>query len=136
MHSRRMQMVMDRAAIALSTACAIHCLLLPILLVALPALATTSIGRESFHRLLLWFAFPVSVLALTQGCRRHKDRIVLIAGVLGLVLITTTTFIGESFLNENSERLAMVVGATALSFGHFRNYRLCNKNNCKNNCKF
>ncbi|WP_258001511.1 MerC domain-containing protein [Fischerella thermalis] len=130
MHSRRMQMIMDKAAIALSTTCAIHCLFLPILLVALPALATTSVGSESFHRLLLWFAFPVSVLALTQGCRRHKDRIVIGAGVLGLALLTTTAIAGHNLLSEDGERVATALGATVLAFGHIRNYRLCNKNKC------
>lgn len=130
MHSRRMQMIVDKAAIALSTTCAIHCLFLPILLVALPALATTSVGSESFHRLLLWFAFPVSVLALTQGCRRHKDRIVIGAGVLGLALLTTTAITGHNLLSEDGERIATTLGATVLAFGHIRNYRLCNKNKC------
>ncbi|MBW4431370.1 MAG: MerC domain-containing protein [Pelatocladus maniniholoensis HA4357-MV3] len=126
-----MQMVMDRTAIALSTTCAIHCLFLPVLLIMLPALATTSLGSENFHRLMLWFAFPVSVLALTQGCRRHKDRIVLTAGILGLVLLTTTAVFGHTLLTEDGERITTVLGATALAFGHIRNYRICNKNKCK-----
>ncbi|MFB2769601.1 MerC domain-containing protein [Pelatocladus sp. BLCC-F211] len=131
MRSRRMQMVMDKAAIALSTTCAIHCMFLPVLLVMLPALATTSLGSENFHRLMLWFAFPVSVLALTQGCRRHKDRIVLTAGILGLVLLVTTAVFGHTLLTEDGERIATVSGATALAFGHIRNYKLCGKNKCK-----
>ncbi|MCP6757467.1 MAG: MerC domain-containing protein [Fischerella sp. CENA71] len=131
MRSRRMQMIMDRAAIALSTTCAIHCLFLPVLLVILPALATTSLGSESFHRVLLWFAFPISVLALTQGCRRHKDRIVFMAGILGLVLLTATAIAGHTLLSEEGERVATVLGATALAVGHIRNYRLCNHNKCK-----
>ncbi|TFI56256.1 MerC domain-containing protein [Mastigocladus laminosus UU774] len=126
-----MQMVMDKAAIALSTTCAIHCMFLPVLLVMLPALATTSLGSENFHRLILWFAFPVSVLALTQGCRRHKDRIVLTSGILGLVLLITTAVFGHTLLTEDGERITTVLGATALAFGHIRNYRLCDKNQCK-----
>lgn len=124
-------MVMDKAAIALSTTCAIHCMFLPVLLVMLPALATTSLGSENFHRLILWFAFPVSVLALTQGCRRHKDRIVLTSGILGLVLLITTAVFGHTLLTEDGERITTVLGATALAFGHIRNYRLCDKNQCK-----
>jgi cytochrome c biogenesis factor len=130
-HSGRMQMLMDRTAIALSIACAIHCLLLPVIVVMLPAIATTSVGSESFHRLLLWFVFPTSVLAVGQGCRRHKDRTVITFVFLGLGLLLGTAIFGHEFLNEEGERLATVLGATLLAFGHVCNYRLCRKNKCK-----
>ncbi|WP_276751338.1 MerC domain-containing protein [Chlorogloeopsis fritschii] len=131
MRSGRMQMLMDRTAIALSTACAIHCLFLPVIIVMLPALATTSVGNESFHRFLLWFVFPISALALTQGCRRHKDRIVLAFGILGLGLLMATAIVGHEVVGEEGERLATVSGAMLLAFGHIRNYRLCRKNKCR-----
>ncbi|QSJ20917.1 MerC domain-containing protein [Nostoc sp. UHCC 0702] len=125
-----MQMLMDRSAIALSTMCAIHCLFLPVVIVVLPALATTSLANESFHHLLLWFVFPISALALTQGCRHHKDRKVLTFGILGLALLIGSAIVGHEFLTEEVERVATVLGATSLAFGHFRNYRLCRKKNC------
>lgn len=130
MLSLRIQRLMDKSAIALSTACAIHCLLLPLILVALPALGSTFVGNESFHRFLIWFVFPISVLALVQGCRRHKNRIVLASGVLGLALLVATAFFGHEVLSEDGERFATVLGATVLAFGHFHNYRLCRKNKC------
>ncbi|MCX7594308.1 MAG: MerC domain-containing protein [Fischerella sp.] len=130
MRSGRMQRLMDKTAIALSTVCAIHCLFLPVIIVMLPALATTSLGSESFHRFLLWFVFPISVLALMQGCHRHKDRVVVIFGVLGLALLLVTAIAGHHVLSEEGERVATVLGVTALAFGHVRNYRLCRKHKC------
>ncbi len=131
MHSGRMQTLMDKTAIAFSTACAIHCLFLPVFVIMLPALTTTSIGDESFHRLLLWFVFPISVLALTQGCRRHKNRTVLSFGVLGLLLLGIPAIVGHEVLGEVGERFVTVLGATVLAFGHVRNYKLCRKNKCR-----
>jgi MerC mercury resistance protein len=128
--SGKMQMLMDRSAIALSTACAIHCMFLPVIVVMLPALASTSLGSESFHRFLLWFVFPISALALRQGCRRHKDRIVLMFGILGLAILLGTAIMGENLGSEDVERILTVSGATSLAIGHFRNYRLCRKNKC------
>jgi hypothetical protein len=125
-----MQMLMDRTAILLSTACAIHCLFLPVIVIMLPVLGTTFLGNEDFHRLLLWFVFPISVLALTQGCRRHQDRIVIMFGILGLALLLVTAIIGHEILGEEGERLTTVSGATALALGHVRNYMLCRKNKC------
>lgn len=130
MLSGKMQMLIERTAIALSTACAIHCLFLPVAIVVLPSLTATSLGSENFHRFLLWFVFPISALALRQGCRRHKDRIVLKFGILGLLLLIATAFIGDDVLGENGERLLTVLGAMALAFGHICNYRLCHKNKC------
>ncbi|RCJ15947.1 hypothetical protein A6S26_06545 [Nostoc sp. ATCC 43529] len=121
---------MDKTAIALSTACAIHCLFLPLVVVMLPVFAWTYVGSEDFHRLLLWFVFPISALALIQGCRRHKDRIVLSFGIFGLALMSATVIFGYEILSEEGERVATVLGATSLAFGHFRNYKLCLRNKC------
>ncbi len=129
--SARMQVLMDKTAIALSAACAIHCLVLPVIIVMLPALSTTFVGSESFHRLMVWFVFPISALALTQGCRRHKDRIVLSFGGLGLALLIATAIIGHSIFSEEFERLTTVSGAMFLAFGHLRNYQLCRKHKCR-----
>ncbi len=131
MRSGRMQMFMDKTAITLSTACAIHCLFLPVFVVMLPALGTSFFANESFHHFLLWFVVPTSVLALTQGCRRHNDRIVLTFIVLGLALLITPTILAHDVLSEDGERLTTVLGAMALAFGHIRNYRLCRKKKCK-----
>lgn len=130
MNSVRVQRTMDKVAIALSTACAIHCLTLPILLVVLPILSTTFLGDESFHRLMLWLVFPTSIVALTQGCRRHKDRLVLVFGVLGLAILFVTATAGEEFLNEDGERIATLLGAIFMVSAHFRNYTCCRRNNC------
>ncbi|MGL5079335.1 MAG: MerC domain-containing protein [Waterburya sp.] len=130
MNSIRVQRLMDKTAIALSTACAIHCLLLPILIIILPILSTTFLGDESFHHLMLWLVLPTSVFAISQGCRRHKDRLVLVFGSLGLMILFGTAMFGEQVLNEDSERIATVLGAMSLVFGHYRNYSRCLRSKC------
>jgi MerC mercury resistance protein len=130
MNSIRVQRLMDKTAIALSTACAIHCLSLPVLIIILPILSTSFLGDESFHRLLLWFVFPTSVFAITQGCRRHKDLLVFVFGSLGLMILFGTATLGEQILNEDGERIATVLAAMSLVFGHYRNYTCCRRNNC------
>ena len=131
MRSLKMQTLMDRSAIILSIACAIHCFFLPVIVVMLPALANTFLGNESFHRLLLWFVVPTSALALTQGCRRQKDQIVLTSILSGLALLTGTVIVGHSVVGEQGERIGTVLGAMILAFGHIRNYKLCCQNKSK-----
>ena len=65
--------LLDKLAVSASMLCAIHCLFLPVILVVFPALGATLFGDELFHALLLWLIIPLSVIALSLGCRRHKD---------------------------------------------------------------
>ena len=56
---------LDSAAIGVSTLCIIHCLALPLLVVALPALAVVA-EVEWVHKALVLVAAPVSLFALTR----------------------------------------------------------------------
>jgi len=66
------QKLLDRWSIAASTLCAVHCLFTPVLIVLVPALASTVLADEKFHRLMLLWVVPASGLALWIGCRRHR----------------------------------------------------------------
>ena len=85
--------LLDKLAVSTSTFCAIHCLCLPIFLGFFPALGTTLFGEELFHVLLLWLVIPLSLVALSLGCRRHRDVLVAAIGLVGLIsLILAATF--------------------------------------------
>ncbi len=81
--------LLDRLAISMAVVCGIHCLVTPILLVALPIIGTTFWVDENFHLWMLFLVIPTTCLALFSGCRRHKDRWVMGAGALGLSLLLT-----------------------------------------------
>lgn len=110
---------LDRVAIALSGLCLLHCLAIPVALVAGPLLGQWLIDSETeVHWLLLAMAFPLSVVALFRGYRRHHDRLTLLLGSTGLALM----FIGVShLLGDAWEVLLTVVGVSALLFAHVRN---------------
>ncbi len=67
--------------------CGIHCLVTPVLLVALPILATTFWVDENFHLWMILLVIPTTSLALWSGCRKHKDKWVLAAGAMGLGIL-------------------------------------------------
>lgn len=121
---------LDKMAIGLSLACAIHCLLLPIALVMLPTLAANTFADERFHRWLLLAVLPTSLFAMTMGCRRHRNMTVLAFGLPGLCIITLTAFWGHDVLGETGERLASLLGACLIVIGHLKNHVLCRKLNC------
>ncbi len=81
--------VLDHLAISMAVICGIHCLVTPVLLVALPIIATTFWVDENFHLWMLLLVIPTTSLAIWSGCRRHKDRWVMAAAALGLGILVT-----------------------------------------------
>ncbi|MDE1464222.1 MerC domain-containing protein, partial [Spartinivicinus poritis] len=77
------QAIADKTAVGLSIVCMVHCLLLPIAMVTLPALSVVSLEDELFHQLLLIGVLPISIIALTIGCRKHKRWSNVFLGALG-----------------------------------------------------
>lgn len=127
----KVQTLLDRAAISASMLCMVHCLATPVLLIALPMLSSTFMADEAFHRFLLMFLLPISLIALSIGCRRHKDRGVLLLGGLGLVCLILAAWLGHDLLGESGEKVATVISGVILAFGHLRNYRLCRQDRCE-----
>jgi MerC mercury resistance protein len=124
------QRVLDRLAISASALCIFHCLATPLLLVAVPVISATPIADERFHGFLLAFILPFSLVSLFLGCGRHKDRLVLVLGGLGLSSLVLIAFLGHDLLGELGERVATVVSGVIVAAGHLRNYRLCRRDSC------
>lgn len=127
---KNIQAAIDRTAIGLSIICTLHCLLLPIAMTILPALTATSFGDETFHRLLLVAVLPTSMIALTMGCRKHRNWGVVGTGLSGLIILTLVVFAGQDLLGQAGEKMATVLGAGIIAFGHLRNHILCRNAQC------
>lgn len=121
---------LDKLAVSTSAVCAAHCLFLPLLLGVFPALGATMLGQESFHSMLLWLVIPLSAVALTLGCRAHKDVWVALLGIAGLITVIAAAVLGHSMIGEIGERIATLAGAGAIAVGHLRNYTLCRRKQC------
>jgi hypothetical protein len=121
------QQVLDRMAIAVSGVCVLHCLVTPFLLVMVPALTWVDVSEGAFHRVLLFLILPTSAVALSLGCRRHRDPVVLLLGVSGLLLLGITGLWGHGLVGETGERISTVIASAILATGHLRNYRLCRR---------
>jgi hypothetical protein len=130
MEDVKTQKLLDRLAIAASGLCVLHCLVTPVLLILIPALASSTVADNVFHKILLVFMLPSSSAALLLGCRRHKDGIVFALGLLGLTELVFTAYFGHDFFGETGERVATVLGGVILAIGHVRNYCLCRHDGC------
>ncbi|MDC1311558.1 MerC domain-containing protein [Burkholderiales bacterium] len=121
---RSIQALTDRTSIGLSLVCAVHCLFVPILLVAVPSLASLPLESETFHAWMIAAVLPISIFALTLGCKKHKRYKILILGLLGLTSLISALLL-ESLVGETGEKLFTLLGAGLIAWGHFTNFKLC-----------
>ncbi len=122
---KEVNIYLDKTAISLSVACAIHCLFVPLVLLYAPTVAISVLTDEWFHTLLLFLVFPVSIFAMFFGCRQHKRYNILFYGIIGLMILAVSAIWGHDILGETGEIFATLLGASVLSFGHYRNQKLC-----------
>ena len=115
----------DKIAISFSVVCALHCLLLPIAVIFLPAISATFLGSEDFHKTLIYFVIPSSIIALSLGCKMHGKYEVYSYGVIGIGTLLFAAFFGHEYLGEIGEILFTLIGAGILSLGHYKNQKLC-----------
>lgn len=125
------QEVTDKLSIGLSMLCAIHCLVLPLLLVALPSFGALQLQNENFHTWMLISVIPISLYALTMGCKKHKRYRLFLFGATGLVLLVSAVLFEDYIGGEFGEKSLTLLGATLIVLAHFGNFRLCRKHeNC------
>ena len=121
---RSIQALTDQTSIGISLVCAIHCLFVPVLLVALPSLASLPLESEMFHVWMVVAVLPISIFALTLGCKKHKRYKIIFLGALGLISLISALLL-ESLVGEIGEKLLTLLGAGLIAWGHFTNFKLC-----------
>jgi carbon starvation protein CstA len=141
---------LDHLAIGMAAVCAVHCLLTPLLLVALPIIATTFFVHEDFHVWMLFAVIPTTSFAVFMGCRKHKDRWVVALSAVGLSLLLAALVFERLSAGASIEaaHCAACAGEVAghsasllpwincfgglfLASGHVRNFRLCRLADCQ-----
>jgi len=122
--------IADGLGILSSAACALHCLSLPILLLAGTTLPASFLTDESFHRAALWVVIPSALFGFGLGCWRHKDGWVLLMGAIGLAGISLAGLVLHDLIGETGERVVTFAGASLLIAAHVRNYKLCRSDRC------
>ena len=116
---------LDRLAIALSGLCLIHCLAIPLAVLAAPTVAAWFTGTETTaHWVLLALALPLSLWAYYRGYRRHRGVAAAVTGAVGLLLM----LLGVSHLLAVAWEIPLTLGGVALvSAGHIMNIRRCRR---------
>ena len=115
-----MQKIIDNLGITISAACAIHCVLLPAILIIAPY---SFLASHEFHETLIYFILPCAAIAFTLGCKRHNDDMVKLGGICGIFVLLIAIA-----LHDFSEALSIILtlfASSLLIFTHLRNRTLC-----------
>lgn len=110
---------LDRFAIGLSGACAVHCVASAIL-VALASTAGGLLLHPLFHEVGLMIALGLGVIALGRGIFAHQRMIPAVVGALGLGMMAGAMSLPHG---DGGETLWTIVGVAILALGHELNRR-------------
>ena len=121
--------ITDKFAAGLSIACALHCLLVPSFLIDTSGAAALSIDNEFIHWAILFLALPISIYSLVTGVSNHKDKMVFLIGLIGLIILIATA-LSESFLSEAYVIIFTLTGSALVVYAHAQNYQLCKELEC------
>ncbi len=124
----------DRAAICFSGLCILHCLLLPVLLVAYPIGILVTLSDEMFHQIMVSVALPLSLVSLNVGYGHHKRNQLIVFGSVGLGMLMLPLVVPHELISETEETWLTVAGALIVCLAHVVNFRLCTADQACEKC--
>lgn len=120
-----LQLVADKAGICLSAICIVHCILTPVILLALPALHAFEWYHGTLH---VVFAIIIPLLALAAfipGYKLHGDSRVFKIALVGFALVIAGIIIPHELEIEWLEPVFSIAGSIFLVRAHLINRNLC-----------
>ncbi len=112
----------DKAGIGASFLCVSHCLLAPLLVTALPAIAATEGQTHSVFAVIILL---LGMLAFIPGYQKHKKKSIPAIGIAGVFMIILAAILPEMEFAEALETGLVVVGGITLIISHLRNAFWC-----------
>lgn len=117
--------MLDRIGITATSLCALHCILLPVLLPALPLLGLSFLANHAWEHVFLLITAILGTVALFSGFKKYHRRLypfyLLFLGV-GIYWI-------KHDFSEAIQPYFIIIGASLIVAAHIINLKLCNS--CK-----
>ena len=124
-----MQKIFDAIGLTVSGTCVMHCLLAPVTVILLPVFGLTVSQEEVLHEIFLYLIVPSAIIAITMGCRKHKDYSVAILATIGIILLVYAVVTHDTN-TEQTVKLVTLAGSALVVISHLRNFSLCRQNDC------
>jgi hypothetical protein len=111
----------DRAGVWISSLCALHCLLLPILIPLIPLIASSFVAEVWFERTILSISILIGFWALFIGFYKYHRQIYPVYSLaLGGLIYWHKDIFGHEY-----EPFTIAVGAFLIIGAHLLNMKLC-----------
>jgi hypothetical protein len=117
--------MLDRIGITATSLCALHCILLPVLLPALPLLGLSFLADHAWEHVFLIFTAILGSVALFSGFKRYHRKMY----PFYLLFIGVGIYWIKHDFSEEYEAYFIIIGASLIVAAHYINLKLCN--NCK-----
>jgi hypothetical protein len=121
--------LLDKLGATLSLACALHCALLPVLIVALPMLGLSFLTWHGFEHTIIVITLSLALLSVVLGCRIHGLKRLLGLPFLALILFLVALSSHEPLTHA----LFSTSAGLCLVAAHLINRKLCKS--CLSCCK-
>lgn len=113
---------LDLVGVVLSSACLIHCTVLPLVLALLPVCGAHFQLDHRWHVIITALIVPVALLALVSGWWRHRKHKVLVLGGISLLMILGAPFLHE-LVGHVLEEVVATLGGLVLISAHLINHK-------------
>lgn len=124
MSAKTISHYLDSLGTLASTACAVHCLLTPLVLGMLPLLGIGFLAADWFENAAVIGAIALGVISMIHGYLHHRRfRVVglLMSGII--LLLAGRWLVGDA--HQLAETGLVVAGGLAVARAHWVNRRLC-----------
>jgi len=113
---------LDKVGIAMTSLCAIHCIMLPVLLPVLPLFGLTAWHNHALERGILLASMVLGFVTIFAGFHRyHKKLHPFYSLFLGGFIYWNKDVFGVEY-----EHAILIIGAAFVVLAHVLNLRLCN----------
>ena len=116
----------DKLGAFTSSVCLVHCILLPIVISAMPFLAISFLNLEMVEIVLLSFAGLFGISAICFGYKKHKQISAPFLISAGLFILVIGRITHHETMNSWHTAMMVLAGLLLVS-GHFVNNKLCNE---------
>lgn len=110
----------DTCGAFLSFTCAIHCLAMPILLVAFPLIGLEFISDGTIETFFITGMVAIALLTMWSGFRRHRRHAAFVFFAVALSFLLTGLILENDF-----HRPLIIFGAIGIAAAHILNRRFC-----------
>lgn len=114
--------MLDRLGITATSLCALHCILLPIVLPALPLIGLSFMADHVWEHVFLIITGILGTIAMLSGFKRYHKRLY----PFYLLMIGLTVYWMKHDFSESVQPFFIVIGATCIVAAHIINIKLCN----------